>query len=129
MFIKNLVYYNIIVRMSITHVYKKYKEILPLILIISSIILYMFSLFVIGYIEGINKLDKDKIKVLEKEVDRQIVFTKKEEKGSVVASKSGKKYYFHWCSGVNRIKKENRVYFETELDAQSRGLTLSSTCI
>ena len=89
----------------------------------------MFSLFVIGYIEGINKLDKDKIKVLEKEVDRQIVFTKKEEKGSVVASKSGKKYYFHWCSGVNRIKKENRVYFETELDAQSRGLTLSSTCI
>jgi|AntAceMinimDraft_13_1070369.scaffolds.fasta_scaffold49115_1 hypothetical protein len=115
--------------MSITHIHKKYKRILSLILGISSILMYLGSLFIIGYVEGI-KSDKDNIvEVVDKTLDRQIIYTKEKEKGSVVASKSGKKYYFPWCSGINRIKKENRVYFNTELEAQDNGLTLSKTCI
>jgi hypothetical protein len=108
--------------------YQKYKKILPSILIISSIFVYTSSLFVIGYIEGIGRDDVNGIKVLEKGEERQILYVKSVEKGSIVASKSGKKYYFPWCSGVKRIKMENRIYFDTELDAQNKGLTLSSTC-
>ena len=115
--------------MSITHIPQKYKKILPSILIITSVISYMTSLFIIGYIEGLNVDNKNKIKILEKDIKRQIVYTKSVEKGSIVASKSGKKYYFPWCSGVKRIKVENRIYFDTELEAQGKGLTLSSSCI
>ncbi len=47
---------------------------------------------------------------------------------SIIASKSGKVYYTAGCSGSNRIKDENKVYFQTEEEAQSLGLTLSKTC-
>ncbi len=48
--------------------------------------------------------------------------------GKYVASKSGTKYYLPACSGVNRIKPENRVWFATVEDAQAAGLTPASNC-
>lgn len=86
-------------------------------------------MFIIGYVEGINKKENNNIKVVNKSLERQILYHKEVEKGSIVASKNGKKYYFAWCSGINRIKKENRIYFDTEIDAQNKGLTLSISCI
>ena len=47
---------------------------------------------------------------------------------SIIASKSGKVYYKPGCFGSNRIKDENKVYFQTEQEAQSLGLALSKTC-
>ncbi len=44
------------------------------------------------------------------------------------ASKTGTKYYPAGCSGINRIKTENRVYFTTEQEAQDQGYTRTSTC-
>lgn len=55
--------------------------------------------------------------------------TKTQEKGIVVASKSGKKYYYPWCSGVDRIKEENKVWFNSIEEAKARGLTPASGCI
>ena len=49
-------------------------------------------------------------------------------KGQYVASKNGTKYYFTWCSGVSRIKEENKVYFDTKEDAIKRGFEPSKTC-
>ncbi len=46
----------------------------------------------------------------------------------IVASKNGKRYYYSNCNGLNRIKLENRVYFETEKQAKDKGLTLASGC-
>jgi hypothetical protein len=46
----------------------------------------------------------------------------------VLASKSGSRYYFPNCSGVNRIKKENLVYFKSVKDAELKGLTLAKNC-
>lgn len=48
--------------------------------------------------------------------------------GQVVASKNGKKYYFPWCSGVDRISAKNKVYFKSATEAQNAGLTISATC-
>ncbi len=45
-----------------------------------------------------------------------------------VASKTGEKYYPVSCSGTNRIKEANRVYFGTAEDAESAGYSRSSTC-
>lgn len=49
-------------------------------------------------------------------------------KGIVVASKAGTKYYYPWCSGVSRIKEENKVWFLSIEDAKTAGLTPASGC-
>lgn len=46
----------------------------------------------------------------------------------IVASKSGTKYYYSWCSGASRIKEENKVWFNTIEDAKAVGLTPASNC-
>ena len=48
--------------------------------------------------------------------------------GEVVASKSGTKYYYPWCSGVSRIKEENKVWYKTIDEAKAVGLTPASNC-
>lgn len=48
--------------------------------------------------------------------------------GEVVASKSGTKYYYPWCTGVARIKEENKVWFNTIEEARATGLTPASNC-
>jgi hypothetical protein len=48
--------------------------------------------------------------------------------GLVVASKSGTKYYYPWCTGVSRIKEENKVWFNTIEEAKAVGLTPATNC-
>jgi hypothetical protein len=48
--------------------------------------------------------------------------------GKIVASKNGKRYYYPNCGGINRIKSENRIYFDTKEQAEAKGLTLASGC-
>ena len=45
-----------------------------------------------------------------------------------VASKNGKLYYPVNCKGANRIKPDNRVWFDTVTDAEKSGYTPSSSC-
>ena len=42
-------------------------------------------------------------------------------KGAFVASKNGTKYYWPWCSWAERIKEENKIWFNSEKDAQTAG--------
>lgn len=51
-----------------------------------------------------------------------------EQETQLVASKSGKKYYYPWCSGVQKIAEANRIYFATKEEAVTRGYTPSATC-
>ena len=50
------------------------------------------------------------------------------QKGLFVASKSGTKYYWPWCSWAERIKEENKVWFNSEKDAQAAGFS-AGACI
>lgn len=61
-----------------------------------------------------------------KAVQEQVVVPK--EGGGYVASKSGTRYYLPWCSGVSRIKEENKVWFSTKEEAEARGLTPAKNC-
>ncbi len=51
-----------------------------------------------------------------------------QKEGSYVASKNGTKYYALSCSGVSRIKEENKVYFNSQSEAESAGYSKSETC-
>ncbi len=48
--------------------------------------------------------------------------------GDIVASKSGARYHFTWCSGAKQIKEENKIYFKTAAEARLRGYTPASNC-
>lgn len=45
-----------------------------------------------------------------------------------VASKNGTRYYLPTCSGVKRIKEENKIWFATADEARARGLTPATNC-
>lgn len=46
----------------------------------------------------------------------------------IVASKSGTKYHFTWCSGAKSIKEENKVYFASTEEARAAGYEPASNC-
>lgn len=61
------------------------------------------------------------------EKEKNSLFDKKTT-SNIVASKSGKRYYFVWCSGAANIKESNKRYFATEELAQQAGYTLANNC-
>lgn len=48
--------------------------------------------------------------------------------GEYVASKNGKAYHFPWCSGAQRIKPANQVWFETKEAAEAAGYLPAGNC-
>ena len=48
--------------------------------------------------------------------------------GPFAGSKTGKTYYPSACKALNRVKKENRVYFATQAEARSKGYSPSKSC-
>ena len=48
--------------------------------------------------------------------------------GAFVASKNGTKYYLPTCSGANRIKEENKIWFASIEEARSQGYTPAANC-
>lgn len=110
--------------MRLTHFLKEGKGIIQIILI-----LVIINSFVYGYLSGTLK-NKPKPVIFE---SKKPIQTKIEEKvettqKSLVASKSGTKVYFVWCSGVSRIKAENKVYFDNLEDALKKGYKPASNC-
>ncbi len=51
-----------------------------------------------------------------------------ENNKNIVASRSGTKYYYLWCSGVQKISIANRIYFSSQDEARAAGYTPSTTC-
>ncbi|MCR4330545.1 MAG: hypothetical protein NUV49_01545 [Patescibacteria group bacterium] len=50
------------------------------------------------------------------------------KEGSYVASKTGEKYHLPWCSGAQRIKEENKVWFNSKEAAEQAGYTPAANC-
>jgi len=48
--------------------------------------------------------------------------------GKVVASKSGTKYHYPWCSGAQRISEANKVWFDSVELARKAGYTPAANC-
>lgn len=45
-----------------------------------------------------------------------------------VASKSGTAYHLPWCPGAQKIKEENKIWFQTKEEAESRGYKPAGNC-
>jgi len=54
--------------------------------------------------------------------------TVSESEKNYVASKTGSKYHFPWCSGAKAIKEENKVYFATKAEAERAGYDPAANC-
>lgn len=50
------------------------------------------------------------------------------EEKMYIASKNSDKYYLPWCSGVQRIKEENKIWFASKEDAEKAGYKPSANC-
>ncbi|MEX0931361.1 MAG: hypothetical protein WDZ88_01280 [Candidatus Paceibacterota bacterium] len=48
--------------------------------------------------------------------------------GEYVGSKNGSKYHLPWCPGAGQINDENKVWFSSKEDAESRGYTPALNC-
>ena len=48
--------------------------------------------------------------------------------GKYVASKSGTAYHLPWCPGAVKIKEENKIWFQNNAEAESRGYKPASNC-
>jgi len=48
--------------------------------------------------------------------------------GIFVASKSGSSYHYPWCPGAQRIKEENKIWFQTKEEAEKRGYKPAANC-
>jgi len=48
--------------------------------------------------------------------------------GNYVASKSGSAYHLPWCSGAQRIKEENKIWFDTKKEAEKAGYKPAGNC-
>jgi len=48
--------------------------------------------------------------------------------GKYVASKNGSAYHLPWCSGAQRIKESNKVWFDTTEAAEAAGYRAASNC-
>lgn len=45
-----------------------------------------------------------------------------------LASKSGSYYHYPWCAGAQKIKEENKVWFNTKEEAEAKGYKPAGNC-
>ncbi|MFH1979380.1 MAG: hypothetical protein ABII97_03290 [Patescibacteria group bacterium] len=48
--------------------------------------------------------------------------------GLLVASKNGSKYHYPWCSGAQKMKEDNKVWFDSKEEAERAGYSPASNC-
>lgn len=48
--------------------------------------------------------------------------------GKLVASKTGKKYFYPWCTGAAKIAEANKIWFNSEAEARANGLQPAANC-
>ena len=95
------------------------------------IILVAFGSFGLG---RLSKIEDSKIPVRFENVptattrDMLVASATNAVNNQLVGSKNGTKYYYSWCSGVQKISQSNLIYFTSKTDAETRGYTPSATC-
>ena len=48
--------------------------------------------------------------------------------GMLIGSKNGTKYHFPWCSGAQRIKEENKIWFSNKEEAEKACYAPAANC-
>jgi mannose/fructose/N-acetylgalactosamine-specific phosphotransferase system component IIB len=102
--------------------------------------------FILGFMAGKDSSNNNSSKVVFTDVDKSAMLAasimaqnnkqssqemseSKQTKTTIFGSKSGTKYYHSWCKAGNRVKLENRIYFESAKQAEAAGRSLAASCI
>lgn len=86
------------------------------------LVLVAFLCFGLGYLAGFDAAGQG----MGVSVGTSPLATSSEAR--VVASRSGTKYYFPWCSGAARIADTNKVWFSSVAAAETQGYTPAKGC-
>lgn len=99
--------------------------------IIALIFLTGFSGFALGRLSRLES-EKTPIKIEKSKASASAILSGKNMEraisGGVVASKYGSVYHFPWCSGAERMKTENKIWFESIEKAKEAGLRAAKNC-
>ena len=101
----------------------KYEKELWLTIVIVSVGLLGFSLGRLAYFESI----RPPVSIQPAPADFSLGVGG-EIGGAVVGSRQGTKYHLPWCSGAQRIKEENKIWFESQAAAEAAGYTPAANC-
>ncbi len=111
------------------HFVKKNQK---LILIVLASLLALSLVFIIGIEVGAKVFKRPPLIIQSELLDLSTYEVEPVEalatSGIYVASKNGQYYYLPECSGVSRIKEENKVWFQTKEEAEAKGFKPSTTC-
>lgn len=107
-------------------------------LIIVLVALGSFGLGRLSKIEGskapvrFENVPKTQSLIVQNEIEKDIQNPSEagvlKQAGELVGSKNGKKYYYSWCAGVQKISPANLIHFVDKAEAEARGYTPSASC-
>lgn len=89
------------------------------------VVLVSVASFGLGRIVALRQ-EKTPIQIIEQEASPKIGEAIGDTR--VVASKQGARYYYEWCSGAERLKESNKIWFESASAAEAAGYTLAANC-
>lgn len=98
----------------------------------SLIIVTVTAAFILGYAQGVAK-SEDAVVIMQPAMPTQVPVQAQTETaspstGAYVASRNGSKYHLPWCSGAQRIKEENKIWFDSKEEAERRGFSPAKNC-
>jgi hypothetical protein len=85
-----------------------------------SIVLILIAVASFG-LGRLSKIEENKVPI---ELEASAVLTE----GELVGSKNGSVYHLPWCSGAQRIKEENKVWFNSKEEAEKAGYRAATNC-
>ena len=88
--------------------------------------IFIFFIFYIVYFK-----ENDNKTLIYNEKTEQLATSKQQKENTdtqIFASVNGKTYTFSWCSGSDKIKESNKIFFKSEEEAVATGRTLSKLC-
>ncbi len=88
--------------------------------------LSFFAIAIIGF--GLGRLSYIADRKPPLTVEKLNLGTVSAQTAQFVASKNGTAYYLPSCSGTNRIKEENKIWFSSRKEAESLGYKPALNC-
>lgn len=111
--------------MNIPESIKKFKDFVGQDFFILALFLLSTTIsFSLGYLAAKDEY-KEEVRI---DTSAMVSATTEEGERVYVASVTGTKYHFPWCSGAQRIKEENQIWFSSKEDAELAGYEPATNC-
>lgn len=95
-------------------------------------IFFALSVVLVGFIGyglgRLSRLDENKTPIVIREDASLFAGTSSSVGGKIVASKSGSTYHFPWCPGAKKIGDANKIWFDSQIEAERAGYKKALNC-